>query len=240
MSQDKQDQGEGKDDQGPPKGASDKDAVPTPDGQGQKQGEGKSSDSKEGKQDGQGKSGQDGKQGKDGVPEFESLNKAASQRGKGGKQGGDLRKNLQSRQAMLTRDLDKAAKALNGKSGEFEQTLDQLKKSLGDGQKSSKLLTDPNVQKQLELAQKMQRSGSKSKSGKSNGRGINGLIDRWLPAGPAGNPRDSSLTEDIASMKLQPRDREELIQGAKAPTPEIYKPFVRDYYNRLSETKPKQ
>jgi hypothetical protein len=240
MPQDKQDQGDGKDDQGQPKGASDKDSVPTPDGEGQKQGEGKPGDSKDGKKNGQGKSGQDGKQGKDGVPEFETLNKAANQRGKGGKQGGDLRKDVQGRQQMLTRDLNKAAKALDGKSGEFEQTLDQLKKSLGDGQKSSKLLSDPNVQKQLDLAQKMQRSDSKSKSGRPNGKGTNGLVDRWMPAGPAGDPSHSSLTEDIASMKLQPRDREELIQGAKAPTPESYKPFVRDYYNRLSETKPKQ
>jgi hypothetical protein len=41
-------------------------------------------------------------------------------------------------------------------------------------------------------------------------------------------------------MKLQPQDRAELLQGSKAPTPESYKPYVRDYYNRLTETKPKQ
>lgn len=239
-SPDKQDQGDGKDDEGPPKGASEKDSVPTPNSEGQKPGEGKTGESKDGQKQGQGKSGQEGKQGKEGVPDFESLNKGASQRGKGGKQGGELRKDLHSRQAMLTRDLNKAAKALDGQTGEFEQTLDQLKKSLGDGKKSSKLLSDPSVQKQLDLAQKMQRSDAKSKAGKANGQGLNGLVDRWLPAGPAGDPRNSSLTEDIASMKLQPRDREELLQGAKAPTPESYKPFVRDYYNRLSETKPKQ
>ena len=72
-------------------------------------------------------------------------------------------------------------------------------------------------------------------------RGMSGLLEGMLP-GVRATERggDASLTEDIASMKLQPRDREELLQGAKAPTPESYKPFVRDYYNRLSETKPKQ
>jgi len=236
MSEDKQNPGEGKDDQGAPKGAAEKDAVPTPGGEGQQQGGQKSGDANQGKQDGQGKSSQ---QSKDGVPEFESLSKGMGKRGRNGPSSGDLRKDLEARQGMLTRDLDKASKALGRQSGEFAQTIDQLKKALGDGQKSSSLLSDPNVLKQLDLAQKMQRSDSKSRSAKAGGRGMTGLVDRWLPAGPGGTAKDSSLTEEIASMKLQPRDREELIQGAKAPTPESYKPFVRDYYNRLSETKPK-
>jgi hypothetical protein len=239
MNEDGKTPGAPKDDQGPPKGASEKDSVPTPNGQGRKQEGAKPGQSNDGKQEGESNASQAGKQCKDGVPEFESLAKGMGKKGKAGsKQGAELRKDLQGRQGMLTRDLDKASKALGGKSGEFAQTLEQLKKALGDGEKSSKLLNDPNVQKQLDLAQKMQRSDPKAK-GRPGGRGMQGLVDRWMPAGPSGTAKDSSLTEDIASMKLQPRDREELIQGAKAPTPESYKPFVRDYYNRLSETKPK-
>ena len=241
LDESKKREGEGNKEEGPPKGASDKDSVPTPNAQGQQKGGEKSGESKDGDKEGQAKSSQGGKQGKEGVPEFETLNKSMSKRGKsGGKKGGELRKDLEDRQEMLSRDLDKADKALSGKSGELAQTIDQLKKALGDGKKASSLLNDPKLQKQLELAEKAQQQ-SKSKTGKAGGRGMTGLVDRIMPAFKQNRPgAETSLTEDIAAMKLQPRDREELLQGAKAPTPESYKPYVRDYYNRLSETKPKQ
>jgi hypothetical protein len=227
-------QPEGKEEEGPPKGASDKDSVPTPNADGQKQGGDKQGQSKDGQKE--------GKEGKDGVPDFESLKQGMSKRGKGqGKNGKQMKEDLGQRQDMLARDLDKASKALSGKSGEMGKTLDDLKKALGDSAKTSKMLNDPKLQKQLELAEKMQRGDSKAKKGKSSGKGMSGLADGSIPARATNRGEgETSLTEDLAAMKLQARDREELIQGAKAPTPESYKPFVRDYYNRLSETKPKQ
>ncbi len=52
-------------------------------------------------------------------------------------------------------------------------------------------------------------------------------------------PRRSADDIDLATrtviMKMQPREREELLQGLREDGPEGYREFIRDYFRRLTK-----
>jgi hypothetical protein len=144
---------------------------------------------------------------------------------------------------MLTNDLAKAAEAIDSQNGAFKKVMNDIQKSIGDSQKTMDTLNNAETQAQLSMARNVLNSRAmkgRPQDSKVFGRGSRGnMMPRGLPEKTSASGEDPSLEAGLAKMKLQPKDREQLIQGAKAPTPESYQPFVRDYYNRLTETKGK-
>lgn len=51
---------------------------------------------------------------------------------------------------------------------------------------------------------------------------------------------DFDLDARTVIMKMQPREREDLLQGLKEEGPEGYRNFIRDYFRRLTKVQAKK
>jgi hypothetical protein len=197
------------------------------------------------------KSGQSGDQkaGEGGEPtQFESLKSGAGKRrsdprAKQGRPDDQVRNELKGRQDMLSKDLSKASQALDAAGRKAYDTVEEIRQAGTDAKQINDKLGEAGVKQQLAAAERARQLGQKGKSDRSmaNGKGMNDL--RQGPTMPAliGDSVEGNRIDDaLAGLKLLPRDREELIQGTKSQAPDSYKPFVRDYYNRLSEINEKK
>lgn len=168
----------------------------------------------------------------------------------------DRKADLEDRQEENMENLDQADKSLDSD----KSTLDRLKDALesaakqnknGKGGKEGKpqdqdqnladLMKSQAVQNALQMARRAQQMAN------AKGKPQQGKPDAASQANLTGNPTPGSQDEaDLSKidlptrmmlMKLQPKLREELLQGMREEGPEGYQKFVQDYFKRLTEEK---
>jgi hypothetical protein len=166
------------------------------------------------------------------------------------------------RQARDQDALDAADRALNADQKALDRMMSQLRdvarasrqgkpREGDDGEPDlSELLRSPLMQEAMAMAGRMRRGPPP--------RGPRAQANQAPPApapntnpNPGANQMAPPLPKDLeaelarldpdsraALMKLQPRLREELLQGMREQGPEGYAPFIQDYFRRLTEAKP--
>ena len=144
---------------------------------------------------------------------------------------------------MLSKDLSKASQALDAAGRKAYDTVEEIRQAGTDAKQINSKLGEAGVKQQLAAAERAKQLGQKGKSDRAMAiaKGMNDLRQGpTIPANIGDSIEGNRLDDALAGLKLLPRDREELIQGTKSQAPESYKPFVRDYYNRLSEINAKK
>jgi hypothetical protein len=152
------------------------------------------------------------------------------------------RSDLNRRQQMLDRDLDKAGNALDAEADQVSKAMDQVRQAAGKPGDLASKLSAPEMQRRLSMADRM-NNGQPNRPGQSRFPGgipAEQLLGRALGKIEPHSANSTDLANNLAGLNLLPRDREELLQGAAKKPPPSYSGFVRDYYNRLSEVKPKK
>ena len=154
------------------------------------------------------------------------------------------------------RDLDDAERALAADQSTLEQALRQLEAATRGGKPSPRkpnggegepgladLLRSEMMQQMMAMAGRMQQGPpTPGRPGQPQGPGQPGASPARVQGTRPPSAEDAELAKldpatRSALMKLQPRLREELLQGMKEQGPEGYDGFIKDYFKRLTETK---
>jgi hypothetical protein len=170
------------------------------------------------------------------------------------------RDNERDHQRDNERDLDSAEKSLDADQKTLDDILKQLEQSLkNNSSKNSKspqpseadqaaeqlrnTLQSEAVRQAMEMASRMrqmagqrpsQRSQQHNRSPEGNLHGA--TPERLPPADQKALDQFDAATQAMI-LRLPPRARADLLQGAKDEGPEGYKVFIENYFKRLGETK---
>ena len=164
----------------------------------------------------------------------------------------DPRQELRNRQASRVEELDLAEQALNSDQKSLEQMLEQLQAAAADPQQAEQLgkmmksMSMQQAQAMLERMRQMQAQAQQQQNQQQNQQANQTPPPTDNPQGllkPTENTTEAILVElddlDINTrtviMKLQPKVREELLQGLREEGPEGYRRFIRDYFRRLTK-----
>jgi hypothetical protein len=189
-------------------------------------------------------------------PRFEKKQRPLAKRPQWDKDDPNARREeLQAHQEQNLQDLNQAQQSLSSDQNALEQLLQQLQQELnGKGQGSqgndaddaaaaqrlSQMMQSPAMQQAMAMAARM-RQGQKGSQGQQQpnpGPGTNANLNGSVAAGTL----DAELSKlDPATrtviLKMQPRLREELLQGMREEGPEGYRKFIEDYFRRLTEVR---
>jgi hypothetical protein len=173
------------------------------------------------------------------------------------------RDELAQRQAETMQELDAAEQSLGSDQQSLERMLDQLRQAIEQGKggkqgsnkegsesSSSQSLAQAMQSQAMQEAQAMAARMNQLAQGRSTGRG-RGRPGLPMPSRSAignlqGTPRDGLGSAELADLdpatrsvilKMQPKLREELLQGMQGQGPEGYRKFIQDYFKRLSQEK---
>jgi hypothetical protein len=167
----------------------------------------------------------------------------------------DLRDDLDARQTDNLRDLDSAEKALDADAQSLQSMLQQMAQAMqkagheGKGQQSeadqaanqlAQMMQSPAMQQALAMAQRMRQQGQRgnqptqrspySTTPNLNGNPLNGQ-------GELADLSKLDLPTRSMILKMQPKLREELLQGMRNEGPEGYQKHIQEYYKRLLKIK---
>jgi hypothetical protein len=177
------------------------------------------------------------------------------------------REELSQRQSGKLQELSEAEESLGSDQRSLEQMLDQLRQAAENqnsrsgqqgkprdsengqtGQDLAQMLQSQAFQQALAMATRMQqmaqgRSGQQAQgqtqAARMNGQSTTGNLRGGMRPGQAGEAELGKL--DLATrsviLKMQPKVREELLQGMQEEGPEGYRKFIQDYFKRLSKEK---
>jgi hypothetical protein len=189
-------------------------------------------------------------------PRFEKKQRPVEKRSAGDKSDPNARRDdLQAHQEQNLQDLGQAQQSLSSDQNALEQLLQQLQQALnGKGQGSkgndaedaaaaqrlSQMMQSPAMQQAMAMAARMRQgqNGSPGQQQPNPGQGTNANLNGSV----AGGTLDAELSKlDPATrtviLKMQPRLREELLQGMREEGPEGYRKFIEDYFRRLTEVR---
>ena len=170
------------------------------------------------------------------------------------------RQELSDRQAQNLDRLEAADQSLGSGQQTLEGMLQQLRQALEQGrtpngkpqggnaqqgQDLGQMLQSDALQQALAMAARMrQLAQGKSNQGEQQGlpaqsQSSTGNLQGAPRVGGGGEADLSSLDPATRSviMKMQPKLREELLQGMREEGPEGYRKFIQDYFRRLSKEK---
>lgn len=175
----------------------------------------------------------------------------------------ERREDLEAHQAKQAQDLERAEKSLESDEQSLEQMLQQLRNSMRANQSQNSRQSQNGEQQAQSLAQMMKsqalqqaiamanrmkqmRQGQSSQQAQRPNQPQstpNPTTGNMQGGQPPGQHLDAELEKlDLPTrqilMKMQPRLREELLQGMREEGPEGYRQFIQDYYKRLTEAKP--
>lgn len=177
-----------------------------------------------------------------------AMAKAARKKKKDSDGEDDPREELRSRQAGRVEELDLAEKALGSDQQALEKLLEQLQAAAANPDQAdqlSQLMKSMNMRQARAMLRRMQQMQSQSQNPQQANQ----------PPKPSENPRglltpadggtdfilvefdELDLNARTVIMKLQPKVREELLQGLREEGPEGYRRFIRDYFRRLTKVK---
>jgi hypothetical protein len=152
---------------------------------------------------------------------------------------------LESLMEQLQQALDSAPEGMQ--SEQVGPMADQDEAPAGQ-QDLAGLLQSPEVQEAMALAQRLRQAQAMAQAQASpphkgpahTSRGMSlGNLDPTSTSGQIVEVELSKLDPQTRSLilKMQPRLREELLQGMREQGPEGYRKFIEDYFKRLSEVK---
>ncbi len=177
--------------------------------------------------------------------------KAAKKKKKDSNGEDDPREELRSRQVNRVEELDLAEQALASDQQSLEKMLEQLQAAAANPDQASqlaKMMKSMNMQQAQAMMRRMQQMLSKAQNQQQNQKSNQ-------PPTPSQNPRgllmpvdggtelilvefdDLDLDARTVIMKMQPKVREELLQGLREEGPEGYRRFIRDYFRRLTKVR---
>ena len=129
----------------------------------------------------------------------------------------------------------------------------QAAKDAGDQDSAdmlSKMMQSKAMQEARAMASRMQKSQMPGHKPGKSGKPQPGqpptpgeVADASKPRADAGVMTPAMILKDLdpasrsAIMKLQPKLREELLQGLREEGPEGYRTFIRDYFGKLTKVK---
>jgi hypothetical protein len=154
---------------------------------------------------------------------------------------------MRSRQFEQVQELDLAQKAVESDQQSVEEMINALGEevdSLEAMQKLAAMMNSESVQQAKEMLQRLEQ-GDNHRPSKP---GVMGDPLAQLP-----DPIDGESMADILTglvsldlsartviMKMQPRQREQMLQGLREEGPEGYRSFIRDYFQRLTRVQTDQ
>jgi hypothetical protein len=183
------------------------------------------------------------------------------------KENGDSESENEKQQELRTRqferleELDLAAQALASDEQSLEQMLEAMQAAMPDGSPLTpeqmaqlrEMMNGKNRQQaqamfermQQMLAQAMQQDNQgpaqaqlplpSALSPIGNQDGVIGGVEQILV-----DLDDLPVGARVVIMKMQPKEREELLQGLREEGPEGYRHFIKDYFRRLTEVQGSQ
>ncbi len=196
-------------------------------------------------------------------PRFEKMirqMKKKLEQQKKGEKGDPEQQERNRQQAQRLQELDLAQKALQSD----QKSLEQLQQELQQAQQKSQQQQQPQQQQSLEqLMQKalMQQAQKMMKRMQQQGQTppqqqqqqqqqqqppeptlANQLLGNLKPDGQGTEEVLVELSKlDVSTrrviMKMQPKEREELLQGLREEGPKAYQGFIRDYFKKLSRAR---
>jgi hypothetical protein len=197
-------------------------------------------------------------------PRFADKRRPVQQRAKGDaeRRRPQDREALGQRQAQKYQELDEARQSLGSDEQALDSIMQRLQEALQGDQGHSKpsreargepgtsspqlsqLLQSPTVQEALAMAARLRQlansqSGQGSQVAPSMSQSPLGNLQgtpRFGMPGVADLSKLDLATRDLL-MKMQPKLREELLQGMHEEGPEGYRQFIQDYFRRLSQEK---
>lgn len=163
---------------------------------------------------------------------------------------------LRSRQFERLEELDLAAQALASDEQSLDEMLAAMEAAMPEGspltpeqmQQLRQMMSDKNQQQaqamfqrmQQMLAQAMQQEGQDPQQAQlpqpsalspiGNQEGVIGGVEQILV-----ELDDIPVGARVVIMKMQPKEREDLLQGLREEGPEGYRKFIKDYFRRLTE-----
>jgi hypothetical protein len=166
------------------------------------------------------------------------------------------RNELLSRQRQRLGELETARQSLASDERALDRMLQALRNALNAGTPEAaqrmldQLMQDPTMRAAMEMAARQQQMTAHAQSkavsknqNRANRPGQGGMIHNQRPTtANVGSLDDTELAKlDIETrtiiLKMQPRIREELLQGLREEGPEGYKGYIRDYFRRLTQVK---
>jgi hypothetical protein len=185
-------------------------------------------------------------------PRFAKKLRPSERRAKNREQSGS-KEEMADRQGREQAELNAAEQSLGSDQDALDRLLQQLQQATRPGQNAegsehsgaqespnlSKMMQSPAMQQALQMAARMRST----QAGKSAMHGSSQSLLGNLQGGPRDGPALAAelgkldlATQDLI-MKLQPKLREELLQGMHEEGPEGYRKFIQDYFRRLSKEK---
>jgi hypothetical protein len=171
----------------------------------------------------------------------------------------DRREDLERRQDDNLRDLDSAEKSLDADSQTLDGMLGQLERALqksknngkgndseaGDDSAMQQLLgmMQSNAMRQaMALAARMRQAQGQNAGQPQTGQPMNGNNPNLTGQHSTGKPEEADLSKiDLPTrtliLQMQPKHREELLEGMRSEGPEGYEKHIQEYYKRLLKTK---
>jgi hypothetical protein len=160
---------------------------------------------------------------------------------------------LRSRQFNRLEELDMAAQALASDEQSLEEMLEGMQAALPDGSPLTpeqmaqlrEMMSGKNQQQAQAMFQRMQQMLAQMQnqdpqqaqlpmpsalSPIGNQDGIIGGVEQILV-----DLDDLPVGARVVIMKMQPKEREDLLQGLREEGPEGYRQFIKDYFRRLTE-----
>jgi len=168
---------------------------------------------------------------------------------------------LRSRQFQRLEELDMAAQALASDEQSLEEMLEQMEAATAEGspltpeqmQQLRDMLSDKNQQQAQAMFRRMQQMLAQAMQQQQNGP-QQAQLPQPSALSPIGNQEgvlggveqilvdleDLDVNTRVVIMKMQPQEREELLQGLREEGPEGYRRFIKDYFRRLTEVQAAQ
>jgi hypothetical protein len=199
-------------------------------------------------------------------PRFANKRRPVDKKGRKDKDGSESmdREELANRQAGEMKELSEADESLGSDEKSLEGLMDRLRQA-ADAQRSrsgkqgqpkdsegqsnpdlGQLLGSRELQQALQMAaktgqlgQRGQRSQGQTQGTPASQQATTGNLSGRSTATPQGEADLDKLDLPTRTLilKMQPKLREELLQGMREEGPEGYRKFIQDYFKRLSKEK---
>jgi hypothetical protein len=151
------------------------------------------------------------------------------------------RESLQSRQFEKLKELDQARQSVATDAQSLGKLLEQSRQDPAGARQSSAMRQARAMAERMQAARMAGQSRAGQHSARPQGPS-HGADPRWLSRGAVPDEKELEkrlLELDPATrtviLKMQPRVREEILQGMREAGPEGYRQFIRDYFQRLTE-----
>jgi len=167
----------------------------------------------------------------------------------------DQQQELRSRQFNRLEELDMAAQSLASDEQSLEEMLAGMEAAMPNGspltpeqmQQLRQMMSGKNQQQAQAMFERLQQMLAQAMQ--PDGQPVQAQLPNSSQLNPVGNQvdvigdveqimvelADLDLNSRVLIMKMQPKVREELLQGLRGEGPEGYRQFIKDYFRRLTE-----